>query len=321
MNQDHNTYNAQMKTVLDNIERVMIGKRETAVLSLVALLAKGHVLIEDVPGVGKTMMVRALAKSISSVFKRVQFTPDLLPSDLTGVYIYNQKTQDFEFRAGPLMGNVVLADEINRTSPKTQAALLESMEEGNITVDGDTKSLPLPFFVMATQNPVDYEGTYPLPEAQLDRFLLKMNMGYPSFQDEVEVLRRAQLRHPIEEVEPVLSTEQLLQLQEDVLGVFVDETVKRYIVSIVTESRLHPQVELGASPRGSISLMKAAQALAFIFGREYVIPDDVQYLAPYILGHRIVLTAEARFAGANAELVIGDILSKVEVPVVRELNL
>ncbi|NGP45764.1 MoxR family ATPase [Bacillaceae bacterium SIJ1] len=310
-----------MKTVLDNIERVMIGKRETAVLSLVALLAKGHVLIEDVPGVGKTMMVRALAKSISSVFKRVQFTPDLLPSDLTGVYIYNQKTQDFEFRAGPLMGNVVLADEINRTSPKTQAALLESMEEGNITVDGDTKSLPLPFFVMATQNPVDYEGTYPLPEAQLDRFLLKMNMGYPSFQDEVEVLRRAQLRHPIEEVEPVLSTEQLLQLQEDVLGVFVDETVKRYIVSIVTESRLHPQVELGASPRGSISLMKAAQALAFIFGREYVIPDDVQYLAPYILGHRIVLTAEARFAGANAELVIGDILSKVEVPVVRELNL
>nr|WP_133581809.1 MoxR family ATPase [Aureibacillus halotolerans] len=310
-----------MRSVIRNIENVMIGKRETAVLSLVALLAKGHVLLEDVPGVGKTMMVRALAKSVSSEFKRVQFTPDLLPSDLTGVYIYNQKVQDFEFRPGPLMGNIVLADEINRTSPKTQAALLESMEEGSITVDGDTKALPVPFFVMATQNPVDYEGTYPLPEAQLDRFLLKMNMGYPSFYDEVEVLNRAQLRHPIEDVLPVLTTEELIKLQDEALSVFVDDTVKQYIVRITAETRTHPQLELGASPRGSINLMKAAQAYAFIFNREYVIPDDVQYLAPFILGHRMVLTPEARFAGTTSEMIVHELLNKVDVPVAREMNL
>jgi MoxR-like ATPase len=311
----------QMNPVIDqilaNIEKVMIGKRNVAELSLVALLAGGHVLLEDVPGVGKTMMVRALAKSVNAKFRRIQFTPDLLPSDVTGVSIYNPKEMEFQFRPGPLMGNIILADEINRTSPKTQSALLEGMEEASVTIDGVTHKLSRPFFVMATQNPIEYEGTYPLPEAQLDRFLLKMKMGYPDLQEEIEVLNRAQKVPPIEDLQPVIDTEGLIGLQQEVKEVFVDDTIKRYIVDIVNRTRGHSSVYLGASPRGSIALMKSAQAYAYLFGRDYVLPDDVQYLAPYVLSHRIILKSEAKFEGISAEEVVNRVVDRVPVPVRR----
>ncbi|MDM5329280.1 MoxR family ATPase [Neobacillus sp. CF12] len=309
--------NPTIEKILLNIEKVMIGKRNVAELSLIALLAEGHVLLEDVPGVGKTMMVRALAKSVNANFRRIQFTPDLLPSDVTGISIYNPKEMEFEFRPGPLMGNIILADEINRTSPKTQSALLEGMEEASVTIDGVTHRLQKPFFVMATQNPIEYEGTYPLPEAQLDRFLLKMKMGYPEVDEEIEVLNRAQKVPPIEDLYPVIDLEGLIALQKEIKEVYVDDTIKRYIVDIVNMTRRFSGVYLGASPRGSIALMKAAQAYAFMFGRDYILPDDIQYLAPFVLSHRIILKSEARFEGISAEEIVHRVIARIPVPVQR----
>ncbi|KOO42293.1 AAA family ATPase [Priestia koreensis] len=303
--------------VVENIEKVIIGKREVATLSLVALLAEGHILLEDVPGVGKTMMVRALSKSISADFKRIQFTPDLLPSDVTGVSIYNPKEMDFIYRPGPVMSHIVLADEINRTSPKTQSALLEAMEEGNVTTDGVTRPLPRPFFVMATQNPIEFDGTYQLPEAQLDRFLFKLKMGYPSMREEIEMLSRQANQSPIANLEPVMDVSTLIELQDRVKEVYVDDTIKQYIVEIVNRTRKHDLIYLGASPRGSVALMRASQALALIQGRDFCIPDDVQYLALYVLSHRIMLKPEARYEGKVAEDVIREIIEKVYVPIKR----
>lgn len=306
-----------IQAVLENIEKVMIGKREVAELSIVALLTGGHVLLEDVPGVGKTMMVRSLAKSVGANFKRIQFTPDLLPSDVVGVSIYNPKTLQFEFRPGPIVGNIILADEINRTSPKTQAALLEAMEEASITVDGETLSIQKPFFVMATQNPIEYEGTYPLPEAQLDRFLLKIRMGYPSVQQEIEVLRRAENKQPIEEITSVMTVEELLSLQQAVREVYIEDSVKGYIVDIARATREHSRVYLGVSPRASVALMKASQAYAFMQGRDFVKPDDVKYLAPFVFGHRLILAPEARYEGVTPEQIISQVIQQTFVPVKR----
>ncbi|MBT2625465.1 MoxR family ATPase [Bacillus sp. ISL-32] len=316
----HEELHPLLGKAVEHIDKVMIGKRDIAILSLAAILAKGHVLLEDVPGVGKTMMVRSLAKSIGADFKRIQFTPDLLPSDVTGVSIYNSKTMEFEYRPGPIMGHIVLADEINRTSPKTQSALLEAMEEGSVTVDGKTMPLAEPFLVMATQNPVEYEGTYPLPEAQLDRFLFKLRMGYPSVEEELEVLALQEKSHPIETMEPVITKEQFVRLQQEVQHVQVDASIKAYIVDLTHKTRQHPSVYLGVSPRGSIALMKAAQAYALMHNRDYVVPDDIQYLAPYSLPHRMILHSEAKFEGMQSEAIIREIISNAKVPVQRSLS-
>lgn len=307
----------RVEAIIENIEKVMIGKREVAELSILALLSGGHVLLEDVPGVGKTMMVKALAKSVSAEFKRIQFTPDLLPSDVIGVSIYNPKTLQFEFRPGPIVGNIILADEINRTSPKTQSALLESMEESSVTIEGETLQIKKPFFVMATQNPIEYEGTYPLPEAQLDRFLLKIKMGYPSAQEEVEVLRRAANSEPLVQLTSVISLEELLDLQEEVRNVYIEDSVKGYIVQLARATRNVSEVYLGVSPRASIALMKAAQAYAKMQDRDYVKPDDVQYLAPFVFGHRIILKPEARYEGVTTEEIVNRIIGKSVIPIKR----
>src|SRR5690625_3873122 len=307
-----------IKKVIENINKVMIGKEDVATLSLVALLAQGHVLLEDVPGVGKTMLVRSLAKSLDFEFKRIQFTPDLLPSDITGVSIYNPKDLEFEFREGPIFGNIILADEINRTSPKTQSALLEGMEEKNVTVDGVTVPLKKPFFVMATQNPIEYEGTYPLPEAQLDRFILKLKIGYPSIEDELEMLIRTSKDHPINRIDSIMTKDELMMIQEDVNNIFIAKNVQQYIVNLVTMTRQNEDIYLGVSPRGSIALMKASKALAYIQGREYVLPDDVKYLAPFVLSHRLILTPEAKYNGQTNEGIINYIIKSVNIPIREE---
>ncbi|MBP1948264.1 AAA family ATPase [Virgibacillus litoralis] len=320
MMQETAIYHERVEKVLANINKVMIGKEEAATLSLVALLAQGHVLLEDVPGVGKTMLVRTLAKSLDCDFRRIQFTPDLLPSDVTGVSIYNPKEMEFEFRGGPILGNIVLADEINRTSPKTQSALLEGMEEKNVTVDGNTIPLKQPFFVMATQNPIEYEGTYPLPEAQLDRFILKLKMGYPSIEQELRMLELTSKDHPIESISSVINREELLSIQEEVKDVYIDKNVQRYIISLVTGTRNNAAIYLGVSPRGSISLMKAAKAYAYIHGRDYVLPDDVKYLAPFVLAHRVILTSEAKYDGLTSNKVIEKIVKDTHIPIRKEFN-
>jgi len=313
-------YNDKVKNVIENINKVMIGKEDVAVLSLAALLAEGHVLLEDVPGVGKTMLVRTLAKSLDCDFRRIQFTPDLLPSDVTGVSIYNPKTLEFEFRGGPILGNIVLADEINRTSPKTQSSLLQGMEEKSVTVDGNTVQLKQPFFVMATQNPIEYEGTYPLPEAQLDRFIIKLKMGYPTMKEELDMLERTSKSHPIDAIEAVMSQEDLITIQEEVKDVYMDQTIYEYIIRLVRATREHKDIFLGVSPRGSIALMKIAKAYAYIHGRDYVIPDDVKYMSPYVLGHRMILKAEAQYEGKTNETVIDSVVEHTYVPIRKELN-
>lgn len=318
MIQDTFLYNEKIEKVIDNMNKVMIGKEDAVVLSIVGLLAQGHVLLEDVPGVGKTMLVRTLAKSLDCDFRRIQFTPDLLPSDVTGVSIYNPKEMAFEFRGGPILGNIILADEINRTSPKTQSSLLEGMEEKSVTVDGKTIALQQPFFVMATQNPIEYEGTYPLPEAQLDRFILKLNMGYPSFADELEMLGRTSENHPIESVTPVMPREELIAIQEEVKEVYIDKNVQQYIINLVTRTRKNNAIFLGVSPRGSIALMKAAKAYAFVLGRDYVLPDDVKFLAPFVLSHRIILTSEAKYDGIKSEDVVESIVKTTHIPIRKE---
>ncbi|MDF2557271.1 MAG: MoxR family ATPase [Bacillales bacterium] len=310
--------NPQVVRILDNIEKVIIGKRDVAELALVGILAQGHILLEDVPGVGKTMLVKSIARSISATYKRIQFTPDLLPSDVIGVSVFNPKTGDFHFKPGPIVGNIILADEINRTSPKTQSALLEAMEEHSITVDGVTNELPKPFFVMATQNPIDYEGTYELPEAQIDRFLLKIRMGYPALADELIILDKARHSTPVEALEPVLSTDDIIQIQNMVRTITVDESISRYIVELVNKTRHDNRIHLGVSPRGSIALMKASQALAFTRGRDFVLPDDVQYLAPFVLSHRLILKPDVNLQKVSTETIIHDIIQVTPVPIRKE---
>ncbi|MDK2806895.1 MAG: MoxR-like ATPase [Thermoanaerobacterium sp.] len=304
--------------IIDNINKVIIGKTEEVKLVLVALLSGGHVLIEDVPGVGKTSLVKALAKSINADFKRIQFTPDLLPSDVIGVSIYNPEKGVFEFKQGPIMSQILLADEINRTSPKTQSSLLEAMEERQVTVDGKTYMLPRPFMVIATQNPIEYDGTFRLPEAQLDRFMIKVNLGYPDIKHEIEMLKRFEELDPLENLKPVVSIMEILKMQDEVKSVYVDDSILDYIITIVNNTRNLSTVLLGASPRAAISLMKASQAKAFIEGRNYVLPDDVKYLSVPVLSHRIILKNEARFNDLDERSVIKDILNATKVPVVKK---
>jgi MoxR-like ATPase len=297
-----------------NIEQVIVGKRETVEFSVITLLCQGHLLIEDVPGVGKTMLARSVARSIGCSFSRIQFTPDMLPSDVTGVSIFNQVSREFEYRPGPIMAQIVLSDEINRATPKTQAALLEAMEERQVTVDGVTHFLPKPFMVMATQNPIEYEGTFPLPEAQLDRFLLRVKLGYPNPSDEIKVLERQQFDHPINTLEQAIGEEEVLQAQEEVKKVHVAPELKAYMVEITRRTRDYQDVYLGASPRGSLTLFRTSQARAAISGREYVLPDDVKALAESALCHRIILGPAARLRDVDEAEVIQEILSNVPVP-------
>ncbi len=307
----------QMQQVVEAVERVIIGKSQSVRLAVTALFSGGHLLIEDIPGVGKTTLAKAIARCIGGTFKRIQFTPDLLPSDITGTTIYNQKTGEFTFRPGAIFANIVLADEINRSPPRTQSALLEAMEEAQVTVDGVTYALPQPFFVIATQNPIERHGTYPLPEAQLDRFLMQVRLGYPQLEEEAMILQRQAITHPIDELQPLIDGDTVLQIQRQVRLVRLTPAMRRYIVQIVNATRQHPAVALGASPRGSLGLMRASQAWALLHGREFVTPDDVKTVAPAVLAHRLMLKAEAQARRVSSEQIIHEILTTVPVPLER----
>jgi MoxR-like ATPase len=300
--------------IVENVGRVIIGKRTEVELALIGILSQGHLLIEDVPGVGKTMLARSLAISLGGSFRRIQFTPDMLPSDVTGVSIFNQQSREFEFRSGPILAQIVLADEINRATPKTQAALLEAMDERQVTVDGVTHRLPEPFLVLATQNPIEYEGTFPLPEAQLDRFLMRISLGYPILSEEVRILESQQLRHPVETLQQVTDAREFVDAQMAVREVYVDPLVKHYIVDLVNNTRRYSDVYLGASPRGSLGLMRTSQARAATRGRDYVTPDDVKALAIPVLAHRLLLEPSARLEGTTSAAVLQEILGSVAVP-------
>jgi MoxR-like ATPase len=303
--------------IVDNVEQVIVGKREAVQLTVIGLLCEGHLLIEDVPGTGKTMLAKSLATSLGCRFRRIQFTPDMLPSDVTGVSVFNQKTREFEFRPGPVMAQIVLTDEINRATPKTQSALLEAMEERQITVDGVTYPMDRPFLVLATQNPIEYEGTFPLPEAQLDRFMMRVSLGYPSGADEITILDRQQHTHPVTRIGQVVSAEELVHAQQRIKDVYIDDLVKEYIVRLVDSTRKHPDVYLGASPRGSIALYKTGQARAAILGRDYVIPDDIKVLAMVSLAHRLIISPSARIKNVDPRAVIQEILDSIPVPGAR----
>ncbi len=302
------------RKLISNLEKVIVGKHQTIESIVVGLLCQGHVLIEDVPGVGKTVLARSLAKSLGCSFSRLQFTPDMLPSDVTGVSIFDQSKRVFEFRPGPVFAQIVLVDEINRATPKTQAALLESMEEKQVTVDGITHTLPNPFMVLATQNPIEYEGTFPLPEAQLDRFLLRVRLGYPTQSDEIEILDRQQLRHPIETLEAVIDVEELRAVMEEIKTVYVSKPVKRYLVDLVNRTRQSADVYLGASPRGSLALYRTGQAVAALTGRDFVLPDDIKSLAVPVLAHRVIVGPAARLRELSAEKIVEEILENLPVP-------
>jgi len=300
--------------LIGNVERVIVGKHDIVELTAICLLCQGHLLIEDVPGVGKTMLAKALARSIGGLFKRIQFTPDMLPSDVTGTSIYNQKNGEFEFRAGPIMAQIVLADEINRATPKTQAALLEAMEERQVTVDGTTYELHSPFLVLATQNPIEYEGTFPLPEAQLDRFLMRVSLGYPTPEEQMAILDAQQYVHPINSLKQVTDTAELVQMQEQLKSVYADPLIKQYIVQLVEATRDNADVYLGASPRGALTLYRTSQARAAVHGRDYVIPDDVKGLANATLGHRIIISPAARIKGITSTDIVEELLNTTPVP-------
>jgi MoxR-like ATPase len=305
---------AAVQRVINNVEKVIVGKAESVAFSLIAVVCRGHILIEDVPGVGKTVLTKAIARSIGCTFKRIQFTPDLLPSDITGVSIYNQKTDNFEFRAGPIVAQIVLADEINRATPKTQSALLEAMEETQITIDGLTYRLPEPFMVMATQNPIEYEGTFPLPEAQLDRFMMNIKLGYPKVSDEMNILDTHQYHHPLDDLEQIMTAEELVLIQQQIRSIHVDPSIREYIVAIANATRNHNNIYLGSSPRGSLALYRTSQALAAIRGRGYVIPDDVKLLTKPTLAHRIIVTPAARVRAITSTAILDEILQSVPVP-------
>ncbi len=304
-----------IERIVANVEQVIVGKREAIQLIMVALLCEGHVLIEDVPGVGKTMLARSIAVSLGGQFKRLQCTPDLLPNDITGVSVFNQQTASFEFRPGPVFVNILLADEINRATPRTQSALLEAMQEQQVTMDGTTRPLPRPFLVLATQNPIEYEGTFPLPEAQLDRFLMRVAIGYPIIADERMLLTRLQHDHPINHLAQVVMAEELLNHQRSIQDIYVDPTLQDYILNLVTASRTHPDLVLGASPRASLALFKAGQAFAAIHGRDHVLPEDIKYLSIPTLIHRIIVRPESELRGKTAQVILTEILKDTALPI------
>jgi MoxR-like ATPase len=305
------------KRIIDNVKKVIIGKDQAIELTVTALLSQGHILIKDTPGVGKTMLGKSLAQSIDCVFRRIQLTPDMLPSDITGVSIFNQQTGEFVFRPGPILGQIVLADEINRATPKTQSALLEALSERQVTVDGITHSIARPFMLIATENPIEHEGVFPLPEAQLDRFMMRIQLGYPSFEDEISIINSQRIQHPIESLGVVVSAEEVMAAQDVVKGVFVHHQVQRYVVGLVYATRKHDDALLGASPRASLDLFRCSQALAMLRGRDYVTPDDVKELAPVVMGHRVIVTTTARMNGVDGRQIVENVLGYVEVPAAR----